>query len=516
MSRDDNLTRRLLVLMQETGYPLVQRNGQRRFGPPLDWTGPPPPKGCEVFIGKLPRDIYEDVLVPIFTKIGRIYEMRLMMDFSGSNRGYAFVTYATRVEANKAIKEVDGFEIQPGKRIGVVKSVDNCRLFIGGIPKEKTKREVLDELSKNVSGIVDVILYKNCFDTKLNRGFAFVEFTSHSAAAMARRALVPGEVKLWGHDVMVDWAEPEPYVDDEQMQRVKVLYVRNFLIKTTPETIKLAFETAINTKVEHVKKMYDYAFIHFYDRAHAELAMKLMQNSNIDGSIIEIRWAKPVDRDLYRIQKMTRGNAKFNNSNLNFSQTMLLYKHHLEKKEYLNCPNDEDATGSVCSGLNPGQQTPTKTWIMPPASQNQYTLARAKLESMCKRYMWASPVYSCQKHLDPIGREVYVGKVELPLVGLPLLTLPRQIGPLITLPCSSMEEAHEKAAECALYFIKTLRVEAIQRSTMTPMQPVQTLFPQIMPSMPTCVGLPCEYMTTSMYTSPQALPLPAQRMWHSV
>lgn len=225
MAQDENLSRRLLQLMQDTACTLIQKNGQRRFGPPKDWTGPPPPKGCEVFIGKLPRDIYEDVLVPVFATVGRIYEMRLMMDFSGSNRGYAFVTYATKAEAVKAIKELDGFEIQPGKRIGVVKSVDNCRLFIGGIPKLKTREEVMQELSTKVSGVVDVIMYKNCFDPKFNRGFAFVEFTSHSAASMARRALVPGDVKLWGQDVMVDWAEPEPHIDDEQMQTVSIYFI---------------------------------------------------------------------------------------------------------------------------------------------------------------------------------------------------------------------------------------------------------------------------------------------------
>lgn len=61
-----------------------------------DWEGPPPPRGCEVFVGKIPRDMYEDELVPLFEKAGRLYEFRLMMEFSGENRGYAFVTYTNR------------------------------------------------------------------------------------------------------------------------------------------------------------------------------------------------------------------------------------------------------------------------------------------------------------------------------------------------------------------------------------------------------------------------------------
>jgi hypothetical protein len=65
---------------------------------------------------------------------------------------------------------LDGYEIRPGHSIGAVKSVDNCRLFFGGVPKNKTKEEFLDELSKLIEGIVDIYLYPNAQDRSLNRG----------------------------------------------------------------------------------------------------------------------------------------------------------------------------------------------------------------------------------------------------------------------------------------------------------------------------------------------------------
>lgn len=61
-----------------------------------DWEGPRPPRGCEVFVGKIPRDMFEDELVPLFERAGTLYELRLMMEFSGENRGYAFVMYTSR------------------------------------------------------------------------------------------------------------------------------------------------------------------------------------------------------------------------------------------------------------------------------------------------------------------------------------------------------------------------------------------------------------------------------------
>ena len=58
---------------------------------------------------------------------------------------------------------------------------------------------------------------------------------------MARRKLVTGRVQLWGHPIAVDWAEPEEDVDDDVMQSVKVLYVRNLLIETNEDVLRAHF-----------------------------------------------------------------------------------------------------------------------------------------------------------------------------------------------------------------------------------------------------------------------------------
>lgn len=147
-----------------------------------------------MFIGKIPRDCYEDELIPVFERIGKIYELRLMMDFSGSNRGYAFLMYTKMEDARNAIKKLNNFEIRPKKFIGVVKSVDNCRLFVGGIPKNKTKEDIVAEISKITNGVVNAIVYSSQNEKTRNRGFAFVEYNTHRDAAMARRKLLPGKL----------------------------------------------------------------------------------------------------------------------------------------------------------------------------------------------------------------------------------------------------------------------------------------------------------------------------------
>ena len=211
----------LLSLMERTGYSMIQENGQRKYGgPPPSWEGHAPPRGCEVFVGKIPRDCYEDELVPVFEKIGKLYELRLMMDFSGTNRGYCFTTYNNRRDALRCVRDLNNFEIRKGRFLGVCLSVDNCRLFVGGIPKNKQKDEILQEMQKVTEGVVDVIVYPSAQDKTKNRGFSFVEYESHRAAAMARRKLIPGRIQLWGHQIAVDWAEPEQEVDEDVMSKV--------------------------------------------------------------------------------------------------------------------------------------------------------------------------------------------------------------------------------------------------------------------------------------------------------
>ena len=95
-------------ILDRTGYKLDISTGQRKFtGPPPGWKGAAPVVGCEVFCGRIPKDMFEDELIPLFEKCGILWDLRLMMDpINGTNRGYAFVTYTTRLEAQRAVKEV--------------------------------------------------------------------------------------------------------------------------------------------------------------------------------------------------------------------------------------------------------------------------------------------------------------------------------------------------------------------------------------------------------------------------
>lgn len=48
------------------------------------------------------------------------------------------------------MRQLDGFEIKPGKKLKVNISVANVRLFVGNIPKNKSKEDLKAEFSKIV------------------------------------------------------------------------------------------------------------------------------------------------------------------------------------------------------------------------------------------------------------------------------------------------------------------------------------------------------------------------------
>ena len=178
----------------------------------------------QIFVGKLPRDMYEDELIPMFEGFGPIYDFRLMIEpVSGLNKGYGFCTYATKEAALKAVREMDKKEVRGGKKLGICLSLPNDRLFVGSIPKSKTKQQIMEEFSNVTEGLIDVIVYISPEDKKKNRGFAFLQYESHKAASLARRRLMSGKIRVFGNVTpTVDWADPQEEPDDEIMQTVRL------------------------------------------------------------------------------------------------------------------------------------------------------------------------------------------------------------------------------------------------------------------------------------------------------
>lgn len=115
--------------------------------------------------------------------------------------------------------------------------------------------------------------------------------------------------KIRDSDIWVDWAEPLEQPNEEIMSQVKVLYVRNLGLEMNDQHIQEIFKKY--GPIIKVKKIRDYAFIHFEERDSALEAMKQMNGQIIvpNGIELEISLAKP-PTDRRRKEEILRNREK--------------------------------------------------------------------------------------------------------------------------------------------------------------------------------------------------------------
>ncbi|NXM73804.1 DND1 protein, partial [Serilophus lunatus] len=197
----------LLAWEKETGIKLVQINGQRRYGgPPPGWVGPPP-HDTEVYIGRLPQDMYEDALIPLFQSVGELYEFRLMMTFSGLNRGFAYAKYSTQHGARTAIAAFNKFQVRQGWAIVVCHSMQKHELTLEGLDASLSQGELEAMLQQATEGVLSVTLHASPYQRQAK--LAVLKYSSHQAAALAKKALMEGNLRLRGSGVKVKWLHPD-------------------------------------------------------------------------------------------------------------------------------------------------------------------------------------------------------------------------------------------------------------------------------------------------------------------
>ncbi|NXC01939.1 DND1 protein, partial [Orthonyx spaldingii] len=198
----------LLAWEKETGIELVQINGQRRYGgPPPGWVGGPPPASTEVFISRLPQDIYENTLIPLFESVGKLYEFRLMMTFSGLNRGFAYARYASPQDARAAIATFHGFPMRKGWPLVVCRSTQKRELVVHGLAASLSLQELEATLQMVTEGVLSVTVHASPCQRQAK--LAVLKYRSHEAAALAKKALVEGNLGLGGAGMRVDWLDTQ-------------------------------------------------------------------------------------------------------------------------------------------------------------------------------------------------------------------------------------------------------------------------------------------------------------------
>uniref|UniRef100_A0A7N8YE00 DND microRNA-mediated repression inhibitor 1 n=1 Tax=Mastacembelus armatus TaxID=205130 RepID=A0A7N8YE00_9TELE len=209
-----NLLTALEIWLKTTNTKIIQVNGQRKYGgPPEVWDGPTPGSRCEVFISQIPRDVYEDLLIPLFSSVGPLWEFRLMMNFSGQNRGFAYAKYGSSAVATEAIRLLHGHMLEPGFCLSVRRSTEKRHLCIGDLPAVKLL-SCFQVLRRLADGVERVSLKAG---PDIDGVTAIVAFSSHHTAAMAKKMLVEAFKKQFSLNISIKWQSTVKLSPDEAL-----------------------------------------------------------------------------------------------------------------------------------------------------------------------------------------------------------------------------------------------------------------------------------------------------------
>ena len=226
------------------------------------------------------RDCFEDELVPVFASVGRIYELRLMIEFSGTNRTYCYVKYCSEKDAKEAVRRLHNYSIRPDYSLAVTISVDNRRLVARLVPNcGRTEAEVGEELSLvGVEGVSKVWLRGSWLQ---------LEFETHRFAALARRQLVPGSVRLWGRCEVrgVEWAEPESEVS---IANGRVLCARNIPPSFPYSRLVDIFNQLSNGQVDNLMRVGSVTLVTLLSSEAATLVKQRSVGMNVAGEPLQV------------------------------------------------------------------------------------------------------------------------------------------------------------------------------------------------------------------------------------
>ncbi|XWS45526.1 hypothetical protein CRYUN_Cryun15aG0144100 [Craigia yunnanensis] len=249
-------------------------------------------KEHEIFVGGLDRDADEEDVGQVFEKIGEVVEVRLHKNpTTNKNKGYAFVKFANKEHAKRALLEMKN-PVICGKRCGTAPSEDNDTLFLGNICNTWTKEAIKQKLKEyGVEGVEKITLVPDVQHEGLSRGFAFLEFSCHADAMLAYKRLQKPDV-VFGHPertAKVAFAEPLREPDPEIMATVKTVFLDSLpphwdedrvreKLKDYGEIVRIVLARNMSTA-----KRKDFGFVDFSTHKAATACVDGMNNAQLDG-----------------------------------------------------------------------------------------------------------------------------------------------------------------------------------------------------------------------------------------
>ncbi|KAJ8764532.1 hypothetical protein K2173_006272 [Erythroxylum novogranatense] len=273
-------------------------------------------KEYEIFVGGLDREATEEDVRKVFQNVGDVVEVRLHRNLSiNKNKGYAFVKFANKEHAKRALMEMKNPVIH-GKRCGTAPSEDNDTLFLGNICNTWTKEAIRQKLKDyGIEGVESITLVPDVQHEGRSRGFAFLEFSCHAEAMTAYKRLQKPDV-VFGHSertAKVAFAEPIREPDPEVMAQVKTVFLDGLpphwdedrvreLLQGFGEIVRVVLARNMSTA-----KRKDFGFVDFSSHESAVVCIEGINNKELDDGNSKIRVKARLSNPLPKTQAVKGG-----------------------------------------------------------------------------------------------------------------------------------------------------------------------------------------------------------------
>ncbi|GMH09713.1 hypothetical protein Nepgr_011554 [Nepenthes gracilis] len=261
----------------------------------------------QIFIGGLDKDAKEEDIRKVFEEVGEVVELQLLMNGkTGKNKGYAFLRYASAVDAKRALEKFSKVEIC-GKQCGAAPVEGNDTIYLGNIDK-KWKDENVAKLLQDmgIEKIDKVTVLTDPNNSECNRGFAFVELESSKDAQIAYNKLLKKDAFGKNQRIKVAWAEPLKELDEEEMLKVKTVYAEFIPLTWDEDTVRENFkkfgeiDNVVLARNLRSSKRKDFAFISYKAREAAIACIESFTREfqNNDGAKVNVKvsLAKPIPK----------------------------------------------------------------------------------------------------------------------------------------------------------------------------------------------------------------------------
>ncbi|XP_066538229.1 ELAV-like protein 1a isoform X2 [Hoplias malabaricus] len=174
-----------------------------------------------LIVNYLPQNMSQDELRSLFSSIGEVESAKLIRDkVAGHSLGYGFVNYLNPSDAERAISTLNGLRLQ-SKTIKVSfarpssDSIKDANLYISGLPKNMTQKDVEDMFSRYGRIINSRVLVDQA--TGLSRGVAFIRFDKRTEAEDAIKHLNGQKPPTAAEPIIVKFAANPNQVKNTQI-----------------------------------------------------------------------------------------------------------------------------------------------------------------------------------------------------------------------------------------------------------------------------------------------------------